>query len=62
MTINELCEIINNKLDSAVCHYIRECKTDRKPKDVNLINILKGEIEAYTDILCLLVVNIDKEA
>lgn len=55
MTSKELYETIKKKKEYAENHYQRMIFKEKKGKEVKATRlVLKGEIYAYTDILCLL--------
>ena len=53
-SIEEIYHLIIEKKKNAENHYIRESKTSRTPNDGRMLDMLEGEIKAYTDILILL--------
>ena len=55
MTLKELYETIKQKKENAEYHYNRMIIEEKEGKEVKATRlILKGEIEAYTDVLCLI--------
>lgn len=55
MTINKLKQIINQKLESAQHHYVQlKNKTEHSVVDRCTMEQLKGEMDAYVDVLSLI--------
>lgn len=55
MTKKELYETIKNKIEYAENHYQRMIREEKEGKEVRATRlVLQGEIQAYTDVLCLL--------
>ena len=56
MTIQELYELIKQKKESAINDLMREQAKliIGKPVETEFLSALRGEIDAYTDVLCLI--------
>lgn len=55
MTFNKLKQIINQKLESAQHHYVHlKNKTEQSVVDKCTMEQLKGEMDAYVDVLSLI--------